>query len=152
SGFALEAGQADFDHLGVRMPSGVGERFLDHPVDDHLELWIEADRSPRPVLDGGPDVDPIRRSYSLGERDQRGVEPELVERRWPQLGYENPQAVYLGVELLERALRHAPEQLLVPAAVGGGQQHTESAESLEGLVMQLARPPTTLVLGRSETL
>ena len=84
---------------------------------------------------------------TVEQRFDRGAQPELVERGRAQLGDDRAQVLDLAGRCVDRvahrSLRRAPDL----AAQRRGQQYAQAAESLQRLVVQLARPAAALGVG-----
>ena len=136
------------------MLAGIGEGLLHDPVHARLQLAREA--FARVVaLEGecdlGLNLQPSAAS-PVQERHERRLEAELIERRRTQLGDERTQRRDVELELIERLVDRPGHERRVSASPSAREDETEVAERLEGLVVQLARPPTALNLRRGQAL
>ena len=93
------------------------------------------------------DVEPGGRARALGEALERGGDAELVERGGPQIGDQAAQALDALGQPGDRLVDHG-RQVVALAAPARREQDLQAGEVLEALVVELARPPRTLVLGR----
>ena len=142
---------ADLDALGVGVLDDVGQRLLHEPVE-------RASRPPRRAASpqgrasyASVDIEPshrrrTRRGSAATRASIAGREPELVQRRGPQLGDQRAQ--------LRRSLISICSIAIAIAALGvaGRARHADSStlqpgELLQRLVVQLARPARALALG-----
>ena len=128
---------------------GVRQRLLDDPVDRGLEIGIGHALRPEPDGDVDLEVDPAR---AVGERAQRRLEPQLVERGRTQVVDERAQPGHLGVDPLERLVDRRRHRLAPSRTSPDGQPHVQGREALQRLVVELARPAPALLLGRGEPL
>ena len=92
------------------------------------------------------DVDPLARGRALGQALDRRGRPILVERGRAQLDDERAQAGDLLRQVLDGSLDRRA-QLPLAAASGCGETDAQAGEALQRLVMQLAGPAPSLLLG-----
>ena len=158
------------DHANHRLrrlcvTADVRERLLDDSVDRALELGVQPPGAVFPfrgrcrgsvlrVVGNAAEVDlrldfqPVDRLRAPGERLERGRQPEIVERRRAQLGDQVAQAVDLCAKTLERRVDGRAQRILVVQVTGVGELQAQSADALDALVVDLARPACTLALPR----
>ena len=140
---------------GMRVAADVRQRLLHDPVDRALELGVEAALGVRvaPVtgraeIDRGRHVEPVDRLCSPGQRLQRRLEPEVVERRRPELGDQVAQTVDLVPEALQHSVHGPAQRLPVVDVTRVGELQAQRADPLDALVVDLTRPAGALALAR----
>ena len=102
-------------------------------------------------VDADVDLDAVA-GGAFGERFDRCLRAELVERRGAQVGDQRAEVGDVLLELLHRLAVGVPERLGALRARRRGEPDPQRREALEGLVVQLARPPLALTLGRGQAL
>src|SRR5436190_10576238 len=150
----LALGDVDAEALGVRMGDDVVQRLLHDAAEHRLEVWVQATGSATVLVgevDAGIDLRP-ERIQAVDQRLDGGLDPEIVEGGRPQLGDQRAQVRDLELDLPDRCVDRLPERFLVAAAPGRAQADGKAGEALEGLVVQLARPPLAFLLGRLQGL
>ncbi len=102
-------------------------------------------------VDADVDLDAVA-GGAFGERLDRGLRAELVQRRGTQVGDQRAEVGDALLELLDRLAVGVPQRLGALRARRRGEPDAQRREALEGLVVQLARPPLALPLGRGQAL
>ncbi len=147
---------ADLDDraLGLPVLGGVGQRLLDDPVERRLELGRVASglaalldrrarRSYRP---------PDRGGRSARQPLERGLDAELVQRRWAQVGDQRTQVGDRFLQLIDRLADGLAERFGPIRAPGRRQADPQRAQALQRLVVQLTRPAPALALRSRQAL
>src|SRR5215211_6576364 len=135
------AAQRDLDPLGAGVAYDVGDAFLRHAVDDELLLGGQR----QIAFEGAGDLDPGPIGDRRAQRQQRALQPELVERFGAQALGDHPHVLRARARRLAKLLEIAAQLRGCPARERLAAQH-QSGEDLSDLVMQLARDPPALAL------
>ena len=99
-------------------------------------------------VDRGADVEAVDGLRPARERFECCGEAEVVERGGPELCDQVAQPVDLVAEALEHDVHGGAQRLPVLEVPGVGELQAQRADSLDALVVDLARPPGALVLAR----
>ena len=135
------AAQRDLDPGGAGVAHDVGDAFLRHAVDDELLLGGQR----QIAFEVAGDLDPGAIGDRRAQRQQRALQPELVERFGAQPLGDHPHVLRAPARRLAKLLEIAAQLRGCPARERLAAQH-QSGEDLSDLVMQLARDPSALAL------
>ncbi len=96
------------------------------------------------------DLQPAVLAMAIEQRLDRDFQPELVQRRGTQLGDDRPQVLDLTLDVLDRIAHRLLMQVGLSPAQCRGEQHSQTGQALQRLVVQLPRPAPALGLGGGE--
>ena len=83
-------------------------------------------------------------AHTRSERLERGLDPELVQRRWPEIGDQRPQVSNAGLEMFDRVTHRGLQPVVVTTPKGTREQDPQRGQLLQRLVVQLTRPAAAL--------
>ena len=137
----------DAHMVGTGMLGDVRQRFLHESIRPRSRCYADRLAVGRD-LQGAVDRQALDGAHAGDERFERRNEAELVQCRRTQLRDDRSQVLDLALDLLQP--RRAAAPAVVPrldASQGRRQDHPQATETLQGLVMELARPASPLGLG-----